>query len=179
MIDNYDEILNLENDKLRFDKAIENLEKEYTHAVHKKNTDQETKILTEMERYKKIVFEIENKLIDKRTAVQSLENELKAIEDRSLFIDSRDIFSKNKDSNVFQSHLKNTNEENFENHKYKNDENKIYDNIDNSLNDLNDNIDLLMPTFNPEDREHLEIKNKYIPPSSSLYRKTHNNIAFK
>jgi hypothetical protein len=173
LVDHYDEILNLENDKLRFEKAIENLEKEYSHAVSKKNPEHENKLLTEIERYKKIILEIENKLIDKRTIAQSFENELKTLEDKT-FLDTREILCKNKDSNIFQSHLKNTSDINFSKSDH-----KIYENIENSLNDLNDNIDSIMPNFKAEDREHLEIKNKYIPPSTSLYRQLHSNVSFK
>ena len=58
LIDQYDLILNFENDKLRFEKAIENLEKEYKYAVSKKNVGHEAYICSEIEKLMKIIFEL-------------------------------------------------------------------------------------------------------------------------
>jgi hypothetical protein len=105
LIDQYDLILNFENDKLRFEKAIENLEKEYKYAVCKKNVGQEANICSEIEKLRKIIFDLEDKIREKRDSIDAIDNDIKSLEDRNIkdYVDSREVFTKNKDSNIFKA----------------------------------------------------------------------------
>jgi hypothetical protein len=109
LINQNDVILNYENDNLRYDKVIEHLEKELNFLTNgekvKRNPEVEKKIANEIERLKQLKLENEAHIRDKKDNIKLMEQDLKILEvqPNKDYIDSREVFGKNKEGNIFAS----------------------------------------------------------------------------
>jgi hypothetical protein len=179
IINKNDVLLNYENENLRYDKMIEHLEKEYAFITGdkvKRNPEIEKKLLTEIDRLKTLKLENEKKSKECGNSITNLDQDIKKLEDKL----KESTFGKT-DGNIFKANYsKNANEtEEYDSLKKTK---RVLKQPDNNLtiyDELENDYGIRFPV-NPKDI-NFEIEssveyndNQYIPPSTSLYKKTYN-----
>jgi hypothetical protein len=169
IINENDIILNCENENLKFEKIIEHLEKEFsfiTSDKFKRNIEVEKKILCEIEKLKIKKSENENSIKTSKEKILKFEQNL----------------CENSSPNIFKSNQGNNFSEADELYK-SNTLKRIYQSNETIYSELEKSYDNIKSHFPGNPREiDFEAEssfeynsNKYIPPSSSLYKKTYKN----
>jgi hypothetical protein len=191
LINQNDILLNFENENLRYDKVIEHLEKEYAFLTSdkvKRNPEIEKKLLNEIDRLKAITLANEKKMKECRGYITNLDNEIRKQEDKSKESYGNDFGKTTKEGNIFKanynkSDLNDTGEYGSLKKSVKRTMNKqqvennmtIYDELESSYGNIRCNFPVNPRDINFEIESSVEFNdNQYIPPSTSLYKKTYN-----
>lgn len=178
MINLHDIIINLDNDKIKIEKRIEQLEKELKILIHENNKNFNTEELAhnlqgEIENLKGIVYDYDKKIREKKENMKYFENEIKILEEKY----SKDGMQLTLNKNVFKG--------NYIDMDY--DSRKFYRHAEmnkNKTNQFNDNYDALITnndhrmTFNNEEQNEMKYTGhpQMLQGASSGYYKRTNSI---
>ncbi len=110
IIDLYDFANNIEKDKLKLEKKMENLEKEYNIIIKEKfrNVELENSLINQINNMKKLIFDYQNKINDKKYEIQNIENKIFGNK-ISFLVSSNSNFNNTNKGNSFSNNISDIN----------------------------------------------------------------------